>query len=502
MIADAGLATTSWHLLPRLVAAAYTLGFLALAAYWVKVLLVTIAYGVVRHRDDVAPTPAEAPVVTVQLPVYNERYVAARVVDAACRLRWPRERLEVQVLDDSTDETSRIVDDAARAWRGRGVDVKVVRRADRAGYKAGALANGLALARGDAIAVFDADFVPPPDFLERTVPFLRGRVGAVQARWGHLNEDASGLTRAQALALDGHFLVEQTARSRCNLLLNFNGTAGVWRAEAIRSAGGWQHDTLSEDVDLSYRAQMAGWRLLFLPDVVAPGEIPTTLPAFKRQQRRWATGTTQVLVKQWRAVLLSPLPLHVRAHALLSLASHLVHPVTLGMFLLAPLMLAFQPALHGAVGLLTLVSLSPPLMLAVAARELHDDWLRRLAIYPLLALLAVGMSVNGTVAVWRGLTSRGGEFKRTPKSGGEEQGSLGGARGAYSIAGDRWVAVESALAAYAWLGLAAALARGSLGLSMFMALFACGFTLSAVLTLSAQGGAVSPSRRRAPAGER
>jgi hypothetical protein len=282
-------------------------------------------------------------------------------------------------------------------------------------------------------------------------------------------------------------------------MLNFNGTAGVWRLEAIREAGGWRHDTLSEDVDLSYRAQLAGWRLRFLPDVVAPGEIPTTLPAFKRQQRRWATGTTQVLVKLGRDLLRSDKPLCVRAHAVISLASHLVHPVTLGMFLLAPFMLVYQPALHGAVGLLTLVSLSPPLMLAVAAQQLHPDWRRRLTAYPLLALMAVGTSLNGTVAVWHGLTRRGGRFERTPKTGGSESDRST----AYRLPIDRWVLVEGALAAYAWLGLAAAMWRGSVGLMLFMALFAGGYTLTAYLSAGGRTGRASTMARiRARVGER
>jgi cellulose synthase/poly-beta-1,6-N-acetylglucosamine synthase-like glycosyltransferase len=518
--------------MPRLIAVVYTLGFLALAAYWAKVLLVTAAYLMVRRRTDAAPEMGDRPFVTVQLPVYNERYVAARVIDAACRLRWPSDLFEIQVLDDSTDETCGIVDDAARAWRGKGVDIQVVRRQERSGYKAGALAYGALLARGSVFAIFDADFIPSPDFLERTVPFLSDGVGAVQTRWGHLNGSASGLTRAQALALDGHFLVEQTTRSRCGLMLNFNGTAGLWRREAIRDAGGWQHDTLSEDVDLSYRAQLAGWRLRFLPEVVVPGEIPATLPAFKRQQRRWATGTTQVLVKLGGEVLRSDRSLRVRVHAIVSLASHLVHPVTLGMFLLAPLMLVYQPALHSMVGILTIVSLSPPLMLAVAARDLHSDWLRRLAAYPLLALLAVGMSLNGTVAVWHGLTRCGGAFERTPKAGGSEHSgsdhdgsdhgssehggaehgsSEHGSSVGYQLPADKWVLVEALLAAYAWLGLAAALWRGSAGLSLFLALFAIGYTLTAFLSA---GGRLSRalslrrtrSRRRtrahARAGER
>lgn len=512
----------------QLVAIAYTIGFLALASYWVKVLLITASYLVVRHRDETPPPLADRPVVTVQLPIYNERYVAARVIDAACRMRWPADRLEIQVLDDSTDDTRTVVDDAARAWRSRGVDITVVRREDRSGYKAGALAHGLSKARGSLIAVFDADFVPTPDFIERTAPHLTAGIAAVQTRWGHLNRDLSGLTRAQALALDGHFIVEQTTRSRCHLLLNFNGTGGVWRREAIDDAGGWQHDTLSEDVDLSYRAQLRGWRIVFLRDVVVPGELPESLPAFKRQQRRWATGTTQVLRKLGPRILRSDLPAMVKLHALLSLSSHLVHPVSLAMFLMAPLMLVYQPALHTLVGILTIVSLSPPLMLAVAATESGKAGLRRLKSYPLLALLAVGMSLNGTVAVARGLRTRGGEFERTPKSGkpasidstrrlesaptspsasqhiGTERRLAAASeipRPSYHLGSDRWALAEAALAVYAWVGFLAALWMGSIGLALFMGMFASGYTLTARLSYDRPLRRPSVTRRRVRAGE-
>ncbi|MFT4977331.1 MAG: cellulose synthase/poly-beta-1,6-N-acetylglucosamine synthase-like glycosyltransferase, partial [Myxococcota bacterium] len=235
------------------------------------------------------------PIVTVQLPVYNERNVVERLIDAACQLRWPGDRLEIQILDDSTDETTTIAEDAAARWREQGIDVAVIRRDDRVGYKAGALQHGMQLARGSLLAVFDADFIPPPDFLEETVPHMlhSPRVGMVQARWGHLNEQSSSLTRLSAVLLDGHFVLEHTARNRSGRFFNFNGTAGIWRRSCIEEAGGWQHDTLTEDLDLSYRAQLAGWRFVFLRDLIAPAELPADMPAFKVQQRRWAKGTIQ-----------------------------------------------------------------------------------------------------------------------------------------------------------------------------------------------------------------
>jgi cellulose synthase/poly-beta-1,6-N-acetylglucosamine synthase-like glycosyltransferase len=476
----------------------YSIGFVVLGLFALRALVVTLAYIGIRDHKDVFRPPTEWPVVTVQLPVYNERYVATRIIDAACHLRWPRDRLEIQVLDDSTDDTREVIDAAARAWRGRGVDVRVLRRDDRTGFKAGALAEGLRSARGTHVAVFDADFVPAPDFLERVVPFVGPDVAAVQTRWGHLNADHSGLTRAQALALDGHFLVEQTTRSRLGLFLNFNGTGGVWQRAAIDAAGGWQGDTLSEDVDLSYRAQLAGFRILFLPDVVVPGELPTTLLAFKRQQRRWAMGTTQVLRKLGGRIWHADRPLWVRLHALLALSGHLVHPVSLGLFLFAPLLLVYHPAFHAALGILTFIALSPPLMYAVAAAQLSRDWPRRLAVYPLLVAVTMGLSLSGTVAVFQALSGRAGTFERTPKSG--EGGRQ--ATAVYGLRVERAVVAEACLALYAWAGVFASLWWRTTGLVMFFGLFAAGFTLTTALSIrGAAPRQVRASLPHVPAGE-
>jgi cellulose synthase/poly-beta-1,6-N-acetylglucosamine synthase-like glycosyltransferase len=474
--------------MPTLLTAIYTLGFVILSLYGIKALLLTAAYLRLGRRPEVGEPIDEHPFVTVQLPLYNERAVACRAIDAVCRLRWPRDRFEVQVMDDSTDETGAIVDATVDAWRARGVDVVVLHRANRRGYKGGALAEGTRAARGELMAVFDADFVPAPDFLQRTVPHMRPGVAAVQARWGHLNADSSRLTRAQALALDGHFIIEQTSRSRLGLFLNFNGTAGIWRRAAIEDAGGWQGDTLSEDVDLSYRAQLNGWRIVFLPDVEVPSELPTTHLAFKRQQKRWAKGTTQVFLKLGREVWGADRPLAVRLHALLSLTGHVTHPIMLGLFLFAPLLLVHKPSFHPALGILTLVAVCPPLMYAVALARLYPDWPRRLAVYPLLAVLAMGMTLNGTVAVTEAWLGRHGAFERTPKTGDRGgQTDEGPAAAGYQLPVDRIVVVEALLAAYAWFGLAEALQRHATGLVMFMALFAVGYSLTAWLSLENAG---------------
>jgi cellulose synthase/poly-beta-1,6-N-acetylglucosamine synthase-like glycosyltransferase len=474
----------------------YSLGLALLIVQGGRVFVLTLVYWAVRgHKDEPAACIGPQPTVTIQLPLYNEPSVARRAIDSACRLRWPADRLEVQVLDDSTDGTSALVDRRARAWRRRGIDIQVVRRAARQGYKAGALAHGLDSARGELVAVFDADFVPDEDFLERTTQLMAPDVAVVQARWGHLNRELSGLTRAQALALDGYFLVDQTARSRAGLFPVFNGSAGVWRRAAIDDAGGWQGDTLSEDVDLSYRAQLAGWRVVFAPDIVVPAELPTTLAAFKVQQRRWACGTTQAMCKLGPRVASSPRSLWVRTHALLGLASHLAHPLSLGLFLLAPAVMVLRPGLHTVVGLVALAAVSPPLMYAVAAAELYRDWVRRLAVYPLLAALGAGLTLTGTLAVVDALLGRPTPFERTPKAGAARRNGHPVRRAAAPSSGII-VTCEALLAAYGWLGLLAAVYRGSLGFALLFALFAVGYTFTASLTW--QGIAGVEQRRSAP----
>jgi hypothetical protein len=284
----------------------YLIAALLVALYGGTALLLATLY-LRRGREPVSPPPEPEtwPTITVQLPVYNELYVVTRLIDAVARLDYPRDRLQVQVLDDSTDETTRLARARVAYHQARGLDIELIHRRERSGFKAGALARGLASARGELIALFDADFVPPPDFLRRTVPYLAAqpRLAFVQTRWGYLNAGYSALTRAQTIALDGHFIVEHLGRNRNGLLMNFNGTAGVWRRAAIDDAGGWQPDTLTEDVDLSFRAHLAGWWALYLPEVECPAELPPQIAAFKRQQARWATGAAQCLVKLGGALI-------------------------------------------------------------------------------------------------------------------------------------------------------------------------------------------------------
>ena len=307
------------------VLASYFFVLSILAVYgWHRYYLV---YLYKRHKDDVPvtdlPELSPLPRVTLQLPIYNEMYVVDRLVDAVCRIDYPRELLEIQVLDDSTDETASVSELAVRRWAAQGVDIKYLHRTDRTGYKAGALDEGLKVATGQFVAIFDADFVPSQDFLRKTLPhFADPKVGMVQARWGHINREYSLLTRIQAILLDGHFVLEHGSRNRSGCFFNFNGTAGIWRREAIAGGGGWQHDTLTEDLDLSYRTQLAGWKFVFLQDLVIPAEVPVEMNSFKSQQHRWAKGSIQTCMKLLPRILSAPVPFKVKAEAFFHLTAN------------------------------------------------------------------------------------------------------------------------------------------------------------------------------------
>lgn len=384
--------------------------------------------------DSFTATPIHfaLPPVTIQLPVYNERHVIERLIDACAQLTYPPDKLQIQVLNDSTDQTSSVIRRSVEQWRRRGCNIEHLERADRKGFKAGALAYALPRATGEFIAIFDADFTPPPDFLHRTLwafglneegkkddqSMDEAPVGFVQARWGHHNVAYSSITQSQALALDGHFLIEQTARQAENYAFGFNGSAGIWRKECIQdpAVGGWQTDTLCEDLDLSYRAQLAGWRPVFLRDVVVQAEIPPQLAAFKRQQYRWACGTIQTLRKLGRRVLFSKWSLGKQIQAAIHLGSYLLHPLLLLLLLLSlPLMLLnINPA--WPLTYLGLASLGPPILYAVAQRELYpNDWLRRWSYIGVLTLLGFGLCFNNSIAVLQALRGQNKPFLRTPK---------------------------------------------------------------------------------------
>ncbi|MEL6344886.1 MAG: glycosyltransferase [Myxococcota bacterium] len=428
---------------------------------------------------------------TVQLPVFNERNVIERLIDAACQVRWPRDRLEVQVLDDSTDDTTTLAEAAAARWRKAGVDIQVIRRQDRVGFKAGALQYGMHQAKGELLAVFDADFVPTPDFLEVTVPHLMAdpKVGMVQARWGHLNADSSMLTQLSAILLDGHFVLEHTARNRSGRFFNFNGTAGIWRRSCIEDAGGWQHDTLTEDLDLSYRAQLKGWRFIFLRDHVVPAELPADMRAFKTQQHRWAKGTLQTARKLMGRIRDADLPLGVKLEAFVHMTSNLAYPLVLLLALLMPVSVAIRgrgdlsEALLIDLPVFLLATVSVGIFYALSQHEaIGRGWLRQLWRVPLVMALGIGMSVNQSRAVLEGLFGSDVTFVRTPKSGAVGTG-LKAQIQQYRLQMDWTPILELVFAGYLAAAIVWALAVGYWASVPFMLLFGSGFAFVGVETL-------------------
>jgi cellulose synthase/poly-beta-1,6-N-acetylglucosamine synthase-like glycosyltransferase len=452
-----------------------------------------------RRARPAPPLPAAWPSVTVQLPIYNERYVAHRLLSAVGALDYPADRLEIQILDDSTDDTGVIVADAARALTARGLTVAHIHRRERSGFKAGALAAGLKEARGEFIGIFDADFVPPPDFLRKTIPhFDDRRVAVVQTRWGHLNRDFSLLTIAQALGIDGHFGVEQAARCASNLFLNFNGTAGVWRRAAIEDAGGWTHDTLTEDLDLSYRAQLRGWRIAYRPELVCPAELPVLVTGFKSQQRRWAKGSIQTALKILPQVMRAPVSLWVKYQAAVHLTYYMIHPLMLTVLLLSIPLLAVRelappkPLVPAVSVAFALATLGPVCMLAYAQRSVDPRWPRRLWQLPAIMVIGVGMAWSTSLAVLGAF--RGGDltFLRTPKfgigpGGGEWRGK------AYVERRARLGLAEIAIGLYCALGTVLVWHHGEYGVVPFLFLYTCGFMAVGILTLLH----TAPATRRA-----
>jgi cellulose synthase/poly-beta-1,6-N-acetylglucosamine synthase-like glycosyltransferase len=439
-----------------------------------------------RGRAD--PEPAarfdEEPVVTVQLPLFNEQFVVERLLETICALDWPRDRLEVQVLDDSTDETVGIAARKVSDLRERGFDVRHLHRTDRAGYKAGALAEAMPRARGEFLAIFDADFVPEPDFLRRTIPhFTDPSVGFVQGRWEYLNRGYSWLTQGMGMLMDGHFVLDQTTRSRGGYIFNFNGTAGVWRREAIRAAGGWEADSICEDTDLSYRAFLAGYRGVYLKDLPVPSELPVQITALKSQQHRWAKGLTECFLKLAPRIAKSDLPLRKKAEAFFHLGGNLAYPASFFLVVVAlPVMLLrLDGAAQGHVaaifdtGVLLLSSFTQVVFYVVATRELHSDWIRRLKWLPFFPLVGIGLAVNNARGVLEALTGLKTEFVRTPKLGvlGGDKGLVRKRERTYTGGRDFLQAVVEVLLGlyYVQIGIVQwRVAGGGAGMTLFLAL--------------------------------
>ena len=442
-------------------------------------------------------SPPRYPRVTVQLPLYNERYVIQRLVQAVVRLRYPPAQLEIQILDDSTDETTPLAMALVERYRHLGFDITVQHRPHRHGYKAGALAEGLRRATGDFIAIFDADFVPAPDFLLRTLPYFQDpTVAMVQTRWGHLNRSYSQLTLAQAFGIDGHFGVEQTARCGAGLFLNFNGSGGVWRRQAIDEAGGWQADTLTEDLDLSYRVQLRGWRLHFVPDVVCPAELPVQMSGVKSQQHRWAKGSIQTARKLLPRVLQADLPRFTKCQAALHLTNYLVHPLMLWTALMTPWLLLVAPVsvlpthLLMTVGILC-ATVGPASLYVYAQRQLYADWRHRLRSFPYLLIFGTGIALSNTKAILEALCHMQGTFVRTPKFGIERPTDTW--VGKRDRAAFPWLSLgELGLAIYSGYGGYLALRQEAYLLLPFLLLYTLGFAAVAGLSLYEGFQTVSP----------
>ncbi|HDS15176.1 MAG TPA: glycosyltransferase [Proteobacteria bacterium] len=442
-----------------------------------------------RRRPD-PPLPVMAPddwpTVTVQLPLYNEKYVARRLLEHAAALDYPADRLQIQVLDDSSDETADLVADIVAELSAQGCNIVHLHRRERQGFKAGALAAGLADA-GELVAVFDADFLPAPDFLKRSVPYFQdAKLGMVQARWEFINRDYSWLTRVQAMLLDGHFVIEHTARNRSGRFFNFNGTAGIWRSRTITEAGGWRADTLTEDLDLSYRAQLRGWRFLYLKDLTVGSELPEDINAFKTQQHRWAKGSAETLLKLARPLLSSRLPPVVKGEAFFHLAGNFAY------LLLLALSLVMYPSLIGRFQLpwQRLLLIDAPLFLAtscsislfflVAQREIRHFNRRTLITLPLCLAIGVGLAINNGKAVLEALLHQRSPFVRTPKFNLAES---GGRRPSYRSHLLLVPLLEILVGLYFVLIMTISVHLGKFALLPFLGLFACGFAGNGISSL-------------------
>jgi cellulose synthase/poly-beta-1,6-N-acetylglucosamine synthase-like glycosyltransferase len=424
------------------------------------------------------------PFVTVQLPLYNERFVAARLIDSSAGLQWPKDKIEIQVLDDSDDDTVQIIDERVHYWSHKGITIHVLRRNDRSGFKAGALGYGLTKANGEFIAVFDADFLPTPDFLLRTTPYFSDqKTGMVQARWGFLNTEHSWLTALQSLLLGQHFSIEHFVRFRRGLFFNFNGTAGIWRRKAIESAGGWQADTVTEDLDLSYRAQLEGWRFIYLDKLVVPSELPVTLASFRSQQQRWAKGSVQTAKKILPRLLTSRLPVNVKCEAV----AHLLANFCWLLGTIVTLTLYATITWRVSIGHYQMLRLDAPLFMATsfilflyfllyAMKQKNKIPFSRLLLLP---VLTIGIAPSITLSVIKGCMSKGGHFQRTPKFGLQGRERLPGLAFLYRQQSIPYILLNTAMFAYSLLPLMFVWQRGTWLAVPFVLLFPLGFFLVA-----------------------
>ncbi len=467
----------------------YMIALVVIGIFSLEAVYLAYKYWQGRKREKSQQSDDYLPQVTVQLPIYNEQYVAQRLIQKVCQLDYPKEKLQIQVLDDSEDITAEICANEVSRFKEMGYHISLYRRKNREGFKAGALRDGLKSASGELVAIFDADFLPPIDFLKKTVPlFVDSNVGMVQTRWDHLNEDYSLLTKAQAFGLAGHFIVEQTGRNSAGYFMNFNGTAGVWRKTCIEDSGNWQDDTLTEDLDLSYRAQLKGWKFIFLGDVVTPAELPAEINALKSQQYRWTKGAVETAKKILPSLWKSNLPIKLKIHSTFHLTNNLVYPfILLLAFLNLPLILIKnnipESANYFIIFSFFLLSFGGSfLFYALSQKSLYKDWIKRMLLFPIFMSGSMGFSINNTQAVIQGLLSIRTPFVRTPKY--KLTGNNGTFLGkSYGISINKMVVFELLMSIYSCISLVIAIYYFEIGIIPFMFMFFAGFSLIGYLSI-------------------
>lgn len=445
-----------------------------------------------KYKDNIAEPKSELeenPLVTIQLPLFNEYYVVERLINSVCEIDYPKEKMEIQVLDDSTDETVDLVEKIVNEKKALGFTIEHIRRKTREGYKAGALKEGLKSAKGDFVAIFDADFIPQETFLKNTLKFFADdKIGMVQTRWEHLNGNYSLLTRAQALALDGHFVIEQTVRNKAGFFINFNGTGGIWRKSCIEDAGNWHADTLTEDLDLSFRAQLNGWKFIFLKDYTSPAELPSEINALKSQQFRWTKGAIETAKKVLPLVWKSTVPLRIKLYSTFHLTNNIVFPfILLAAILNVPLIFIKNSGGHeiyfAFMSVFVLAFISTFLFYLYSQKDVHPDWRKRIVLFPVFMAGSMGFALNNSRAVFEGLLNRKSEFVRTPKFKvvGETDTWIGKKYLSKKI--DFAVIVELILAIYCLIGVASSIYFLEIAALPFQLLFFTGFSFVSITSL-------------------
>lgn len=428
--------------------------------------------------------------VTIQLPLYNEMYVAERLINAVCAIDYPKDKLEIQVLDDSTDETVNVVKQIVEKKKTEGFDIQHIRRNSRQGFKAGALKEGLKTAKGKYVAIFDADFIPKKDFLKNTLRyFTNENVGMVQTRWEHLNEDYSILTKIQALALDGHFVIEQSVRNKAGFFINFNGTGGIWKKECIEDAGNWHADTLTEDLDLSYRAQLKGWKFIYLRDFTTPSELPAEMNALKAQQFRWTKGAIETAKKILPLVWKAHIPLRIKLQSTFHLTNNIVFPfILLAGILNVPLVFIKNAGPYwnffNFMAIFVVAFISSFMMYYYAQKDVYADWRKKIALFPLFMAGSMGLALNNTRAVIEGLRGKKSEFVRTPKFKVVSKQDMLNKNNKYfaTLKVDRSAFVELLLALYCLVGVVASVYFMEIAALPFQIMFFLGFAGVSILS--------------------